>query len=578
MRRRVKALGAGALAIGLSTGAVGSAPDPMPTGSRAEAVRQWRERRIGLFVHWGVASGRALPQSHSHARHSVLNPSGSVPAETYDQYYREFDPTAYDPDAWLKLAHDAGMRYAVFVAKHHDGFSMYGSEANPYNVLATPYGRDVAAMFADACRRQGLALGWQLSPKDWRNPDFASERHDRYNAWYEAIVRELATRYGPLAVMWFDGIEPVGADQWKDTPARVAAMLHELQPGIMLSNHGGGPEDFVSFETLVGPFDRRQPWEMTEPINPSGWVFNKPMPTRPLRELLRNLVYSVSRDGNYLLDVGPMPDGRLYPPDAERLGEIAQWMKANAEGIHATRGGPYRDGDWGGATCRNRFVYLFVSDRVGTDLVLPPLAARVRSARRLDGGPLDFHADAKGVALRMPDRAAESRPVFLGIRLEVDRPAFDLPVVDGQPNLAAPARIAASSVRDGDAARWGVRLLFDDDGGTAWDPDGEGLSSFLEIDLGAVRTVGSVSFSQRTQRLGWHPWFTYELKARTRPDEPWRSVYRGRSCLGGLPVLEIEPTRARQLRLEIVKPNPQAPVQLAELRVFAPLPGVPARR
>ena len=308
-----RALALGALALLAATAPVASAQGTAPEPSRAEAARRWRERRVGLFVHWGVASGRALPQSHSHARHSALNPSGSVPAETYDQYYKEFNPTAYDPDAWLKLAHDAGMRYAVFVAKHHDGFSMYGSEANPYNVVATPYGKDVAALFAAACRRQGLALGWQLSPKDWKHPDFATERHDRYNAYYESVVRELATRYGPLAVMWFDGIEPVGPERWKDTPARVASMLHELQPGIMLSNHGGGPEDFVSFEVMVGPFDRRQPWEMTEPINPSGWVFNKPMPTRPFRELLRNLVYTVSRDGNYLLDVGPMPDGQPLP-------------------------------------------------------------------------------------------------------------------------------------------------------------------------------------------------------------------------------------------------------------------------
>jgi alpha-L-fucosidase len=567
-----RAIGLGALAVLVATAAMASAQSTAPEASRAEAARLWRERRVGLFVHWGVASGRALPQSHSHARHSALNPSGSVPAETYDQYYREFNPTAYDPDAWLKLAHDAGMRYAVFVAKHHDGFSMYGSEANPYNVVATPYGKDVAALFAAACRRQGLALGWQLSPKDWKHPDFATERHDRYNAYYEAVVRELATRYGPLAVMWFDGIEPVGPERWKDTPARVASMLHELQPGIMLSNHGGGPEDFVSFEMMVGPFDRVQPWEMTEPINPSGWVFNKPMPTRPFRELLRNLVYTVSRDGNYLLDVGPMPDGRLYPPDAERLAQLAQWMKANADGIHGTRGGPYRDGDWGGATCRDRSVYLFVSDRVGPDLVLPPLAASVRSARRLDGGPLDFHADAKGLSLRMPDREAGVRPVFVGVKVELDRPALDLPLVDGQANLAANARVVPSSVRGGDAARWGVPFLFDDLGDTAWDSDDDPPTSFLEIDLGEPRPVGSVSFSQRTQRLGWHPWFTYELKARTSPDEPWRSVYRGSSCLGGVPVLEIEPVRARHLRLELMRPRPLAPVQLAELRVFAPLP------
>ena len=173
----------------------------------------------------------------------------------------------------------------------------------------------------------------------------------------------------------------------------------------------------------------------------------------------------------------------------------------------------------------------------------------------------------------MPDREAGVRPVFVGVKVELDRPALDLPLVDGQANLATAARVTPSSVRGGDAARWGVPFLFDDLGDTAWDPDDHPLASFLEMDLGEPRPVGSVSFSQRTQRLGWHPWFTYELKARTSPDEPWRSVYRGSSCLGGVPVLEIEPVRARQLRLELVRPRPLAPVQLAELRVFAPVAG-----
>ena len=150
-----------------------------------QAIAQWRARRVGLFIHWGPSSGRALPQSHSHARQSALNPHGSVPAGVYDQFYREFNPTGYDPDAWLKLAYDAGMRYTVFVAKHHDGFCMFDSAATGYDIMATPYGQDVAAMFADACRRQGLALGWQISPKDWKHPyhcragaaDFRNERN-----------------------------------------------------------------------------------------------------------------------------------------------------------------------------------------------------------------------------------------------------------------------------------------------------------------------------------------------------------------------------------------------------------------
>ena len=127
--------------------------------SRLAAADKWRALRVGLFIHWGPSSGKALPQSHSHARKSALNPHGSVPAEVYDQFYREFNPTNYHPDAWLKLAHDAGMRYAVFVAKHHDGFCMFDSAASDYNIMATPYGKDAAALFADACRRQGLALG-----------------------------------------------------------------------------------------------------------------------------------------------------------------------------------------------------------------------------------------------------------------------------------------------------------------------------------------------------------------------------------------------------------------------------------
>jgi alpha-L-fucosidase len=541
---------------------------PAEDPAREAAVRQWREKRVGLFVHWGVATGRSLPQSHSHARKSPLNPSASVPAEVYDEYYKEFNPGNYRPDEWLKLAYDAGMRYAVFVAKHHDGFSMYRSAVNPYNVTGTPYGKDVAGEFVAACRRQGIAPGWQISPKDWKHPDFNTARHDQYNAFYERVVEELATGYGPLVTMWFDGIEPVGPEKWKDTPRRVRDYLHRSQPGIMLGNHGGAEEDFVSFETMAGPFDRKQPWEMTEAINPSGWVFNKPMPPYPFRALLRNLVYAISRDGNYLLDVGPMQDGQLYPPDAGRLREFAAWMKVNGEAVHGTRGGPYRDGDWGGATCKGNSVYLLLSVRVGATLDLAELPAKIRSARRLDGGPLQFQSKRGGLHFGMSDRGG-TRAVFTVVRLDLDRSAFGLPIREGRRNLAVKARITPSSVRSG----WPVSRLFDDLGETAWDPDGDDLASSLEFDFGRVQPVGAVSFSQQTQRNGWHQYFRYEVKVRDSGDQAWRSVYQGHSCLGGIPVLELKAVRARYLRIEMMKPRKTVPVRLAELRIWAPLPG-----
>jgi len=540
--------------------------ESVPGRSEFPGAEAWRAMRVGLFIHWGPSSGRALPQSHSHARKSALNPSGSVPSEVYDQFYKEFNPTNYNPDAWLKLAHDAGMRYAVFVAKHHDGFCMFKTDATDYNIMATPYGKDVAAMFASACKHQGIALGWQFSPKDWKHPDFNTPGHDRYNAYYEKLIDDLSANYGPLSVLWFDGIEPAGPDMWKQTPDRVAKMLHERHPQIMLGVHGGCAEDFLSFEETVGPFDRRQPWEMCEAINPSGWVFNQPMPPFPLRGLLRNLVYTIARDGNYLLDVGPMPDGRIYPPDAERLGEIAAWMKVNAEGIHGTRGGPYRDGEWGGATCKDSAVYLFIADRAGVNLTLPALAAEVRSARRLDGGQLDWKADAASLRLALSDRAQGRRPVFVCVKLELDRPAFPLPLVDVQANLAATARLSPSSVL-GSAA---TQLLFDNDGDTTWETEPGDTLNALDMDLGESRLLGSLSLSERAPRQFWNNAYKLELKTRDDPNGEWQTVLKHTGTLGGPPILDLKPVRARYVRLELAKFRPH-PLQISELRLFAPL-------
>lgn len=535
---------------------------------RAQAAQSWRDHRFGLFVHWGVASGRALAESHSHARRSPLNPKGPVPADVYDEYYKEFNPSHYDPDSLLKLAHDAGMRYAVFVAKHHDGFSMYRSPANPYSVMATPYGKDIAGEFAAAARRQGLALGWQISPKDWKHPDFNTADQDRYNAYYESIIRELATQYGPLTTMWFDGTEPLKSTDWLGAPDRIREYLHRVQPNIMLSNHSGAPEDFVSFESMVGPFDRRQPWESTEAINPSGWVFNQPMPTYPLRKLLRNLVYTIGRDGNYLLDVGPMPDGQLYPPDADRLREFAAFMKHNAEAVHGTRGGPYRDGDWGAATCKGNSIYLFISDRVANELHLIPIKAKIKSARRLDGGAMTFRVNSSGLHLQIPGREQPAaRPLFLCVRLELDQPALSLPILEAQPNLAATAKFNLTDPK--------LAHLFDHDGNTAWDPALESLTSALEMDFGQQESIGAISFSQRSQRASWHQYFRYSVQVRNTPAEPWRKVFDAHTCLGGIPILELPPTSARYLRLEWIRPRKDVPLDLAELRITRALPQAP---
>lgn len=541
-----------------------------PRTDRAEAYDRWRAMRVGLFVHWGPSAGLGAPESHSHARKSALNPHGSIPAEEYDQLYKKFNPTKYDPDAWLRLAYSAGMRYAVFVAKHHDGFCLWDTKATDYNIMATPYRRDVAKLFAEACRRQGLALGWQFSPKDWKHPDYNTANHDRYNAYYTQLLEELTANYGDISVMWFDGIEPVGKDKWKEAPAKAAEMMYRRQPNLMLGTHGAMKEDFTSFEIAVGPFDRTKPWETAEGINPSGWIFNKPMPTFPFRDLLRTMIYTVSRDGNYLLDVGPMPDGTLYPPDARRLEDFAAFMKVNAEGIHGTRGGPYRDGAWGGATCKDRSIYLFISDGVGAEFSLPNISANIVKASRLDGKPLKWQSGRDHITFTFPDRKQGAKPYFTCVKLEIDQKAYDLPIMEGQQNLLTNAKAKVSAVKDNDEAQNGLKGLFDNRGETALETSKTDTLCTLEFDLGQLKKIASLSISEKGQIENWNHGADIQLKIKENESDEWHRVLQHKGAIGAPAILNFQPQVGRFVKIEIRKRS-SFELQIAELRLFGPL-------
>ena len=538
------------------------------TDDRQKAIENWRNMRVGLFVHWGPSAGLGTPESHSHARKSALNPHGSVPAEEYDQLYKKFNPIHYNPDAWLKLAYSAGMRYSVFVAKHHDGFCMFDTKATDYNILATPYQKDVAKLFAEACQRQGLALGWQFSPKDWKHPDFNTENHDRYNAYYLQLLDELSANYGPISVMWFDGVEPIGKDKWKDVPAKAAEMMYSRHPNLLVGTHGAMKEDFISFEIAVGPFDRQKPWETAEGINPSGWIFNKPMPAFPFRDLLRTMIYTISRDGNYLLDVGPMPDGTLYPPDAERLSDFSAFMKTNAEAVHGTRGGPYRDGAWGGSTCKGNSVYLFISDEVGTKLSLPALPAVVLKASSLDGHVLKLKTTKKAFTFEFPDRKNGQKPHFSCIKLDLDQAAYDLPVMEGQPNLLANAEAKASSIKKNNEALYGIKGLFDQKAETAWETPRTDTLCTLEFDLGERTLLSALSLAEKGQIENWNHGVDIRLKIKKNQTDTWQQILQHKGAIGSPPILNFKPQTARFVKIEVRK-RPTFELQIAELRLFA---------
>ncbi len=420
---------------------------PVATPARAQvayepapenlAAREWfRDAKFGLFVHWGIYS---IPG----AGEWVMEVRG-IPAADYEKLADFFDPEAFDAAEWVALAKAAGMRYVTVTAKHHDGFAMFDSEVSDWDIVdRTRYGRDVIGALAEECRRQGLRLFVYYSQLDWHHPDYfprgqtghASGRPgdgnwDRYLDFMDAQLRELFTNYGDLGGVWFDGMWDRPDADWRlDTTYR---LIHELQPQALIgSNHHRAPfpgEDFQMFEkdlpgantagfntTVVSAL----PLETAETINRS-WGFNlTDRSYKSVAELVRYLVRAAGADANFLLNVGPMPDGRIQPEHAERLREVGAWLETFGESIYGTRGGPLPPAPWGVTTRRGDTVYLHVLDWDAPLLALPELPAPVRSARLLrTGAPVAFDSVEGGLVLRLPGRPAGTIDEVLVLTLE----------------------------------------------------------------------------------------------------------------------------------------------------------------
>jgi alpha-L-fucosidase len=386
------------------------------------AAREWfQDARFGMFVHWGVYS--VLGDGEW-----VMN-NKKIPIADYEKLPAFFNPIAFDAAEWVSLAKAAGMKYITITSKHHDGFAMFDSNVSNYNIVArTPYKKDPLKALAEECRRQGLKLFFYYSQLDWHHPDYFPRgrtgqdagRPDtgtwpRYLDYMNAQLRELLTHYGDIGGIWFDG--------WWDKPdtdwqlSRTYSLIHELQPQALIgSNHHRRPnpgEDFQMFEKDL-PGGRSQgfnadseigdlPLETCETMN-GAWGFNiTDRRYKSTRDLIRYLVRAAGSNANFLLNVGPMPDGRIQPEFGTRLREVGTWVGKNGESIYGTRGGPVAPHPWGVTTRKGDHVYVHVLDAADPSLLLPPLPSVVRAARLLSSGQaVPFKTSEFGTVLTLP--------------------------------------------------------------------------------------------------------------------------------------------------------------------------------
>jgi alpha-L-fucosidase len=528
-----------------------------------------------MFIHWGPVSltGHEIGWSRG-------NPT---PIATYDVLYRKFDPRGFDADAWVATAKAAGMRYLVITAKHHDGFCLWPSEHTEYDIGETPFRRDVVGELAAACRRQGIAFGTYYSVPDWYHPDYPkgspagrSDKPDphpeRYAAYLRAQVTELVTRYGPLLTLWFDMPRAFGPEYG----VPVVEMLRGLQPDIVVNNRAyaaGGRSshfnsqrevgDYDTPEQRIGGFQRDRPWETCMTIC-RQWAWKPDDRLKSLEECVHTLIRTIGGDGNLLLNVGPMPDGRIEERQVARLRELGAWVQRYEKGIYGTRGGPFMPGRWGASTCRGDRVFLFVLDWPAEGpLVLPSIPVAISGARVLSGGAVRVTSGEDGIRISLP--LEDRSPLATVIELTLDGPAFAVtPVaVASTPSgsLAFGAKVTASNTFKNDAT-YGPGKAIDDDPETRWATDSGTSEAWLEIDLGAPITIARVRIDepeqyQRIRRFAVQSWQAGS----------WKTLLRG-TAIGPDWSRSFEPVTSRRIRLHILAAT-EGPT-LREFQLFPP--------
>jgi Alpha-L-fucosidase len=331
---------------------------PESSAANEERVQWFRDAKFGLFIHWGLY---AIPAGYWDGKPVAsigewIMKRATIPVGEYEKLASDFNPVKFDADAWAQLAQDAGMKYVVLTAKHHDGFALFHSDVSNFNIRdATPFGRDIVKELAEACARRGLRFGVYYSQsQDWHEPggagndwDFPSDAEKDTNGAFdhylrtkaEPQVRELLTNYGSLALIWFDTALMM---EKGDRADRFTQLVRELQPDCLINGRLGKPGDYISTgDNQIPNEDLGKPWEVPATLNHT-WGYRKDDHNwKPASDLAYKLVDIVSKGGNYLLNVGPDATGVIPEPSQTNLRTVGEWLQRNGEAIYGAQPSPF---------------------------------------------------------------------------------------------------------------------------------------------------------------------------------------------------------------------------------------------
>ncbi|MFC2121478.1 alpha-L-fucosidase, partial [Bacteroidota bacterium] len=387
------------------------------------------DMKFGMFVHWGPVSLKGTEIGWSRGK--------QIPFEEYDNLYKNFNPELFDAKEWINIAKKAGMKYFVITSKHHDGFSIFHSDYTDYDIGKTPFKRDVLKELSDACYNEEIMFGTYYSILDWYHPDYPLQLNrdmpkenanmDSYISFMKSQVMELVKKYR-TNIMWFDG-------EWEDPwtheeGLKLYSYVRSLKDNILINNRVDKGRkgmqgmtkadefagDYGTPEQEIGAYNIDTPWESCITIC-TQWAWKPDDKLKSSKECIQTLIRVCGGGGNLLLNVGPMPDGRIEPRQVEVLTEIGKWLDKNGESIYETKGGPFKPTENFASTKKDNKIFLHLMNNI-QELNLKQIDKKINKAYLLNGNKVFFSQENEKTFVKISEEESNKTDVVVVLELQ----------------------------------------------------------------------------------------------------------------------------------------------------------------
>lgn len=424
------------LLICFAVKAQGQNKDDKTVKTSTAVLDDFMSKRFGMFIHFGPVTlrGTEIGWSRGH----------EVPVEDYDNLYKEFDPVLFDANKWAKAAQDAGMKYLTITSKHHDGFCLWPSKYTDYNIMNSPFKRDIVGELANACRKQGIAFCIYYSILDWHDKNYpihnlgdtVPDPNANMHLFIETIkneLTELITNYHPY-MLWFDGN---WEKPWTNEYAKeIYSLIKKLDPAVIVNNRLGKESekkitaqtvgDYATPEQEIGEINLKDPWESCITIC-TQWAWKPNDKMKSLKESIQTLVSTSGGSGNLLYNVGPMMDGRMEKRQIQMLAAMGDWLKKYGESIYGTRGGPYKPNKEYATTRKGNKIFIHLFNRNENSIKLQAIPDRqINKAYLLNGLVLSFKQQANFIEINLPLVLPDKNDTVIVLELDKGADAIEL--------------------------------------------------------------------------------------------------------------------------------------------------------